>query len=138
MDINSITEQIIGAAIKVHSQLGPGLAESVYEKCMAIELSKVNLRFECQAPVYAIYDGIKVGHAFFIDILVERSVVVEIKAAERLDPVHTAQLICYLRLSRCTIGLLLNFNNYKMASGVKRIVLGYDGLPPRFPRSPRP
>jgi GxxExxY protein len=84
-----------------------------------------------------VYDGIKVGRAFFIDILVERSVVVEIKAADRLDPVHTAQLICYLRLSRCTTGLLLNFNGYNLASGIKRVVLGYEGVTPRSPRSPR-
>ena len=137
MDINAITDKVIGAAIRVHRQLGPGMLESIYEKCLAIELAKTGLRFECQAPVHLVYDGIKVGHAFYIDILVEKCVVVEIKAVDRLDPVFTAQLISYLRLSKCTIGLLLNFNNFKMADGVKRIVLGYAGETPRAPRSPR-
>ena len=138
MDINEITEAIIGAAIKVHSQIGPGLLESIYEKCLGIELAKTGLRFETQAPVYVLYDGIKIGEPFFVDMLVERSVVVEIKAANRLHPVHTAQLISYLRFTRCHVGLLINFHSYSIRTGLKRIVVGYQGPPPRSSRSPRP
>jgi GxxExxY protein len=77
LEINQITETTIGAAIKVHKQLGPGLLEKIYERCLAIELGKTNLRFACQSPVDVVYDGIKVGRGLYIDILVERSVVVE-------------------------------------------------------------
>ena len=134
MDTNRITEQIIGAAIKVHSKLGRGLLEPVYEKCLAIESAKTHLRFECQAPVTVVYDGVQVGHAFFIDILVERSVVVEIKAVERFDSSHTAQLVNYLRLSNCSIVLLINFNVPTLVAGIKRVVFDYCGPPPRTPR----
>ena len=89
MDINKITEAIIGAAMKVHSKLGRGLTEGTYEKCLAIELAQTGLRCECQAPVTVIYNGVQIGHAFFIDILVEHAVVVEVKAVERLDKSHT-------------------------------------------------
>ena len=133
----SITEKIIGCAIRVHSTLGPGLSESIYEKCLAIELASAGVQFQCQAPVRVVYNGIKVGHGF-IDILVENSVVVEIKAAERLAPVHTAQLISYLKLSRCSVGLLINFNAYSLRAGLKRVVLGYGQGAPCSPRSPRP
>ena len=97
MDINPITDKIIGAAIKVHSVLGPGLLESMYEKCMALELTKTQLHFECQAPLHVIYDGIKVGHGYYVDILVEQSVVVEIKTVDRFHPIHTAQVLSYLK-----------------------------------------
>ena len=110
----------------------------MYEKCLAIELAKTELRFECQAPVHLYYDGIKVGHAFFIDILVESAVVVEIKAVDRVDPTHTAQIMSYLRLSKCSVGLLINFNVLLLPRGIKRVVLDYDGPLPRFPRFPRP
>ncbi len=135
MDINQITEIIIGAAMRVHSKLGRGLTEATYEQCFAIELAKTDLRFECQAPVTVIYDGVQIGHAFFIDILVERSVVVEIKAVERFDSGHTAQVINYLRLANCSVGLLINFNVASLPQGIKRIVLNYDGPVPRYPRS---
>jgi GxxExxY protein len=134
MDINTITETVIGAAIKVHLRLGRGLTETTYEKCLAIELAKTGLRYECQAPVTVMYDGVQVGHAFFIDILVERSLVVEIKAVERLDASHTAQVINYLKLSHCNVGLLINFNVFSLRQGLKRIVFEYDGALPRFPR----
>jgi GxxExxY protein len=137
LDINVITERIIGAAIKVHSQLGPGFREHIYEKCLAIELTKSGLAFECQARVRVLYDGKQVGHCYFIDILVERSVVLEIKAVERFDPVHLAQMISYLRMSGCPIGLLLNFNSYSMKTGIKRVVLGRHESAQCSQRSPR-
>jgi GxxExxY protein len=137
MDINSITDKIIGAAIKVHSVLGPGLLESMYEKCMALELTKTELHFECQAPIHVIYDGKKVGHGYYVDILVEQSVVVEIKTVDRFHPIHTAQILSYLKLMGCKVGLLINFHVYSLPQGIKRVVLQYDGAVPRFPRFPR-
>ena len=137
MDINSITEKVIRAAIRVHSILGPGLLESMYEKCMALELTNEGLRFQCQAPLQVTYDGIKVGHGYYVDILVEGCVIVEIKTVDRFHPIHTAQVISYLRLSGCNVGLLINFHVYSLRQGIKRIVLDYDGRLPRSPRSPR-
>jgi GxxExxY protein len=134
MDVNDITEITIKAAIKVHSKLGRGLTEGTYEKCLAIEIAKSGLRYECQAPVTVIYDGVQIGHAFFIDILVERSVVIEVKSVERLDASHTGQVINYLRLSGCTVGLIINFNVFSLQHGIKRVVFEYDGRSPRFPR----
>ena len=134
MEINQITDLAIGAAIKVHSQLGPGLLESIYEKCLAIELAKTGLRFQCQAPVPVFYDERPIGQTFLVDILVEQRVVLEIKAIERFDPIHTAQVLNYLRLTKCSVGLLINFNVLRLPQGIKRIVSGYEGSLPRFPR----
>jgi GxxExxY protein len=138
MDINEITGKIIGAAITVHSKMGPGLRENIYEKCLAIELTRRGLTFECQAPTPAFYDGIKISHDLFVDVLVEHQVVVEVKAVDRFDPIHTAQLTSYLRLTNCTVGLLINFNVLLLPRGIRRIVLGYDDPNPRIPRIPRP
>lgn len=137
MDINLVTEKIIVAAIKVHTQLGPGLLENIYEKCMAIEIAKTGLSVECQAPIKIVYDGIKVGHGYFIDLLVDRRVIVEIKTVDKFHPIHTAQLMSYLKLSGLAVGLLINFHAYNMSTGIKRVVLGYEGQLPRFPRFPR-
>ena len=138
METNQITERIIGAAIRVHSQLGPGLLESIYKRCLAIELAKTGLHFQTQFPVPVFYDGKAIGHDFFVDVLVEQTVVVELKAVDRLHPVHTAQLISYLRLARCEVGLLINFNVLLLPQGIKRVVREYDGPLPRVPRLPRP
>ncbi|HEX6065709.1 MAG TPA: GxxExxY protein [Longimicrobiales bacterium] len=138
MDINRITERIIGAALKVHSTLGPGLPEIIYERCLAIELAKQGLRFQCQVAIAVIYDGIRIAHDYYVDILVENAVVVEIKAVDRVAPVHTAQLIGYLKLTGCAVGLLINFNSLNLRDGVKRVVMNYSGPFPRFPRPPRP
>jgi GxxExxY protein len=134
MDISKITETVIKCAIAVHSKLGRGLTEITYARCLAIEIAKTGLQYECEAPATVMYDGVQIGHAFFIGILVERQVVVEIKAVERLDSSHTAQVINYLRLSSCTVGLLINFNVFSLQQGIKRIVFDYAGPTPRFPR----
>ena len=137
MDTNLVTEKIIGAAIRVHTQLGPGLLESIYEKCLAMELATARLNFQRQFPVPIIYDGVSVGHGLYIDLFVEKAVVVEVKTVERFHPVHTAQLLSYLKLSGCSVGLLLNFHAYKLPDGIKRVVWNYGGDVPRFPRFPR-
>jgi len=121
--LNRLTEQIIGAAIEVHRELGPGMLESAYEACLAYELVKRRLTFERQRGLCLKYKDQVLDCGYRIDMLVERAVVVEVKAVERLAPVHFAQLRSYLQQSGCTVGLLFNFNTqYLGLNGIKRIV----------------
>ncbi len=120
--LDGITEKIIGAAISVHRELGPGLLESAYEECVCFELSQLGLAFERQVPLPVRYKEVKLDCGYRMDIVVERLVIVEIKAVERIIPVHEAQLLSYLKLARLRVGLLLNFHTPVMKSGLKRIV----------------
>ena len=121
--LNQITEKIIGAAIEVHRELGPGLLESAYEACLCLELIKRGLTFERQKAIPLIYRGVHVGTGYRIDLLVEGAVVVEVKAVERIEPVHIAQTVGYLRFTRSKVGLLLNFNVKVLAEkGIRRVV----------------
>ena len=122
MDRNRLTEQIIGAAIAVHRELGPGLLESAYEACLAYELAKRDLRIERQKALPVRYHNVNLDCGYRIDLLVEDSVVVELKAVERLEPIHQAQLLSYLKLSRLHVGLLINFNVEKLTNGLRRLV----------------
>ncbi|MCX5907590.1 MAG: GxxExxY protein [Deltaproteobacteria bacterium] len=124
--LNVITANIIGAAIAVHKELGPGLLESAYEACLAHEMKERNLRFERQKGLPVHYKGIKLDSGYRIDLLVEGQVVVEVKAAERIIPLHEAQLLSYLRLSGCKVGLLINFNVKVMKNGIRRLVYRYN------------
>ena len=118
-----LTEKIIGAAIEVHRQLGPGLLESAYQTCFAHELRLRGLQIRTEVPLPVIYKGIRLDCGYRIDLLVENSVVVEVKSIERFERVHAAQLRSYLRLSGCKVGLLLNFNvKWLTAEGIKRVV----------------
>lgn len=117
-----LTEEIIGAAIEVHRHLGPGLLESVYEDCLCHELHLRGMRFQRQVPLPLSYKGKILGHDLRMDLLVSDRVVVELKAAERLLPIHSAQLLTYLRLSGRRVGLLLNFNVPALKDGVRRMV----------------
>ena len=119
--INQLTEKIIGCAIAVHRVLGPGLLESAYEECLYYELSQSNLNFERQVPLPVIYKGVKLDCGYRMDIVVEDLVVVEIKAVERILPVHEAQLLSYLKLYKRKLGLLLNFHVAVLKNGMKRI-----------------
>jgi GxxExxY protein len=123
METNKITETIIGAAIEVHRHLGPGLLESVYQACLAKELSITGLVFEQQKPMPVEYKGLKLDCGYRLDFLVEQIVVVELKTVESLLPVHESQLLTYLKLSGCKTGLLLNFNVPVLKNGIKRMVL---------------
>jgi len=125
-DINQITEGIIGAAMAVHRELGPGLLESAYEACMAFELAERRLSFERQRELPVVYRGVKVDCGYRIDFLVERQVVVELKAVDRLEALHQAQLLSYLKLSGCKVGLLINFNVKVLKNGIRRLVLGFE------------
>jgi len=122
MEKNQVSGTIIDCALKVHTALGPGILESVYETCLAHELRKAGLKVRTQVPVPVIYDGLKLESGLRLDLLVEEIVIVEIKAIEALAPIHTAQLLSYLKLMNLQLGLLLNFNVVHMREGWKRVV----------------
>lgn len=125
-DASDPTGHIISAAIDVHRALGPGLLESAYQKCLAFELVQRGHSVKTEEPLPLIYRGTSMGCGYRLDMLVDESAVVEIKSVERFEPIHTAQLIAYLRLSGCKVGLLLNFNTKWLADhGIKRVVLGF-------------
>ena len=117
-----LTDRIIGCAIEVHRALGPGLLESTYEGALAIELATTGIRFDRQVRIPMQYRGAKVGD-YCVDLIVESRVVVEVKSVIRLDPVFTAQVLTYLRMTGLQVGLLLNFGRPMLSDGVKRIVL---------------
>ncbi len=122
MDINGISGQIISAAMAVHSALGPGLMESAYEGCLVHELKKRGLPVASQVILPVIYDAIKIDVGYRIDLKVADAVIVEVKAIDKLAPIHEAQLLTYLKLSGARLGLLLNFNVVHMKDGIKRMV----------------
>ena len=123
MKLNQISFNILSAAIKVHGTLGPGLLESVYQKCMEIELKKLGLQVESEVDLPVIYDGEKITElGFRIDLLVESAVIVELKSVEEVKPVHKKQLLTYLRLARKELGLLINFNEVLLKKGIVRVV----------------
>jgi GxxExxY protein len=121
MDENALSKLIIGAAIKVHRQLGPGLLESAYEECLAYELSLRQIPSERQKPVPVVYKGIQLDCGFRLDFLVGGMVVVELKTVDQRAPIHDAQVITYLKLTGCKLGLLLNFNELRLREGIKRL-----------------
>ena len=117
-----LTEQIIGAAIEVHRHWGPGLYEEIYEKSLCRELDLRGLAFERQLQIPLVYKGTDVGDALRLDVLVERKVVLENKHVRELLPIHEAQLLTYLRLTKCRVGLLINYNVTVLKDGIQRIV----------------
>jgi GxxExxY protein len=121
-EFNKITEKIINGAISVHKELGPGLLESAYEACLVYELASQNLKVERQKGLPIHYRGIQLDCGYRLDLLVEGSVIVEIKAIERIEPIHEAQLLSYLKLSKCKVGLLMNFNVRVLRDGIRRLV----------------
>lgn len=121
-DDNEITEKIIGAAIKVHRALGPGLLESAYQACLYYELVKLGLKVEKEKPLPLIYEEVKLDCGYRIDLLVEGKIIVELKSVESLTDIHMAQIISYLKLADCQLGLLINFNVTQLTKGIKRVV----------------
>ncbi|MEA3392477.1 MAG: GxxExxY protein [Candidatus Marinimicrobia bacterium] len=122
MELNKITEKIIGAAITVHKELGPGLLESTYEACLTYELAECGLAVARQKELPVKYKGVKLDCGYRIDLLVEEQIVVELKAVERIEPIHIAQVISYLKLSGCSVGLLINFNVKILKDGIRRLI----------------
>jgi GxxExxY protein len=122
MELNEISGQIIDAAIKVHSALGPGLLESAYEACLMFELKKRGLRVQSQLPMPIKYEGLLLEVGYRIDLLVEDKVIVEVKTVTKLARIHQAQLLSYLKMSNRRLGLLLNFHELHLKDGIKRMV----------------
>jgi GxxExxY protein len=118
-----LTQRIIGAAIAVHRQLGPGLLESVYEECLAYELTTQLIPFERQKAIPVTYGDVLVECGFRADLLIDKLVLVELKAVESIAPIHKAQVLTYMKLTGCKIGLLINFNVVLLKDGIKRFVL---------------
>jgi GxxExxY protein len=123
--INHITGRIITAAMKVHTELGPGLLESAYHACLLHELRKQGLRVASQVGLPVVYDGEKIDLGYRIDLIVCDAVLVEIKCVEAINPIHQAQLLSYLRLSEMQVGLLINFHVLHLRDGIRRLVDGY-------------
>ena len=121
---NTLSQQIIGAAIEVHRHLGPGVLENSYEQCLCRELSLRGISFERQIGLPLEYKGLKLECGYRLDILVEGLVIVEIKAVEKIEPIHEVQLLTYLRLTDLWLGLLINFHEMPLKNGIRRIVNG--------------
>jgi GxxExxY protein len=122
---NKITRSIIGAAIEVHQALGPGLLESAYEACLAYELGVMGLKVETQKPLPLVYKNVKLDCGYRLDMLIKDIVIVEIKSIDLIMPIHHAQVLSYLKLSGCKVGLLINFNETLLKHSVHRIFNGY-------------
>lgn len=124
MHENEISKIIFDLGLKIHKNLGPGLLESAYEECLFYEISKTGLFVEKQKPMPLIYEEVKLDIGYRIDLLVEKSVVIEVKSCEALNDVHLAQVLTYLKLSGCRLGLLINFNTNLFKNGYRRILNG--------------
>jgi GxxExxY protein len=119
---NELSGMIIGCAMRVHSALGSGLLESAYERCLCYELANEGLSVQQQVPLPLVYKGVELDCAYRLDLIVENKVIVEIKSVESLKPIYSAQLLTYLKLADCKLGLILNFNVIHLKEGIKRIV----------------
>ena len=122
MTENEISKKIIGAAIEVHKQLGPGLLESSYQAALAYELNQLGLNIQEQVPLPLVYKGVKLEVGYRLDIIVDNKVIIEIKSVDELADIHLAQTLTYLRLTNKKLGLLINFNVVKVVDGVRRVV----------------
>jgi len=122
MTENEVSEKIIGCAIEVHKSLGPGLLESAYLECLFYELQSIGLKVEKQRALPLVYKEIKLDAGYRLDLIVEDKVIIEIKSVEALNDVHVAQVLTYLKLSGCKVGLLMNFNVLRLVEGLKRLV----------------
>lgn len=122
MDIEAVGKSVIGAAIEVHRELGPGLLESTYERCLVHELTLRRIKAIRQKPQPIIYKGLEIDEGYRIDVLVEDKIILELKAVDSLNNIHTAQLLTYLKLSNLNLGFLINFNTERLIDGLKRIV----------------
>jgi len=123
MEFDELSNRVIGCAIEVHRELGPGLLESTYEQCFAHELKLEGIKFQLQHPQPVQYKGIRIDCGYRLDILVENDLIIELKSVEKIKGIHEAQLLTYMKLSGAKIGLLMNFNVTKLKDGIKRFVL---------------
>jgi GxxExxY protein len=124
MNENQISKIVFETGLQVHKSLGPGLLESAYQECLYYELNKLNITVEKQKPLPLIYEEVKLEIGYRMDLLIEKKVVVEVKSVEALNDLHLAQILTYLKLSDCKLGLLINFNTTLFRNGVKRVING--------------
>ncbi len=122
MNENELSKIVVDCAYKIHTKLGPGLLESAYEECLLYELTKAGLKVQKQKPMPLVYEDVKLDCGYRLDLLVEGKVIVEIKSVEGLNYVHLAQILTYLKLSGCKLGLLINFNVALIKNGIRRVV----------------
>ena len=122
LEVEELSRTLVDSAFKVHQALGPGLLESVYEACLCVELGKRGIRHETQAPIPLIYEGVRIEAGLRLDLLVEKSVILELKAVDKLLPIRQSQLLTYLKLADLRLGLLINFNVAMFKQGVRRII----------------
>jgi GxxExxY protein len=122
MELNLLSKKIIGEAIFVHKELGPGLLESVYQKCLCHRLISIGLSIEMGKPLPVYFDGIYLDCGYRLDIVVEKAIVIELKSIKRLKDIHLAQMLTYLKLSNYPLGLLMNFNEKTLVNGLKRVI----------------
>ena len=123
MKFDELSKRVIGCAIEVHRNLGPGLLESTYEQCLAHELKCAGIPFMLQHPLPVNYNGVKLDCGYRVDLFIDNKIIVELKSVEKLLPIHQAQLLTYMKLAEIKIGLLMNFNVRFMKDGIKRMVL---------------
>lgn len=121
-DIEELGQQVIGAAIEVHKELGPGLLESCYEKCLVQELRGLNISVEAQKTIPLFYKGTKIEEALRVDLLIEQQIILELKSVDKLNEIHMAQILTYLKLTKLNLGYLINFNVLLLKHGIKRVV----------------
>jgi GxxExxY protein len=119
---DSLTPQIIGAAIQVHAALGPGLLEKAYERCLKHKLELEGFEVHCQVPIPIVFEGLTIPDAYKIDLIVNSTLLIELKSVEKLHETHLAQVITYLKLSKLKYGLLLNFNTIRLIDGIRRVL----------------
>jgi GxxExxY protein len=124
MEVNDLTPGVIGCAIKVHKALGPGLLESAYQECLYYELRQSGLSVEKEKALPLVYEDVKLDCGYRVDLLVKGKLIIEVKSVEALNDVHLAQVLTYLKLSKCRIGLLINFNVVLLRHGIRRVILG--------------
>ena len=123
MEFDELSYKVIGCALEVHKQLGPGLLENTYKQCLAYELAQAGLKFQMEVNLPVKYKEIRISTGYRIDILVEDKIIIELKCVDELHPIHEAQILTYMKLSNISIGLLINFNEQRLKDGIKRFVL---------------
>ena len=123
MEFDELSNKVIGSAIEVHKELGPGLLENTYKQCLAYELSKAGIKFQIEAELPVIYKEVSIACGHRIDLLIEKKLIVELKSVEKLNSIHEAQILAYMKLAKIKTGLLINFNEKRLRNGIRRFIL---------------
>lgn len=136
MEFDSLSGRVIGSAIEVHRELGPGLLESTYERCLVYELRERGIECVSQVPLPVLYKGVRIDCGYRIDLLVERTLMIELKSVDALQRIHQAQLLTYMKLAKVPYGLLINFNTTPLKNGIRRLSMSRTLQAPRQPSNP--